>query len=152
MKPHRIPKLHVLGLIVFSLLLTACPQDTPNDPLRKYARAVDNMAGAINSMIKAKRDLAGAGRITPAEELALTRALLVANEAVTVFHQRVKSLTAAPDATTKAELMTLLNNVTTAIDSLNNGGVIGVTNSESKQKLSRFIATIKAAIAVFNGL
>lgn len=150
MKPVRIPKLHVLGLIVFSLLLTACPQDNPNDPLRKYAKAADNMAGAINSMIKAKRDLAVAGRITPAEELALTRALLVANEAVTVFHQRVKSLTATPDATTKAELMTLLNNVTTAIDDLNNQGVLGVTNSESKQKLSRFIATIKAAIAVFS--
>ena len=152
MKPGRIPKLHVLGLIVFSLLLTACPQDNPNDPLRKYAKAADNMAGAINSMIKAKRDLAANGRITPAEELTLTRALLVANEAVSVFHQRVKSLTAAPDASTKAELMTLLNNVTNAIDNLNSQGVTGVTNSESKQKLSRFIATIKTAIAVFNGL
>lgn len=152
MKPERIPKLHVLGLIVFSLLLTACPKDNPDDPLRKYAKAVDTMAGSINSMIKAKRDLAANGRITPAEELALTRALLVANEAVTVFHQRVKSLTAAPDAATKAELMTLLNNVTTAIDNLNNQGVIGVTNSESKQKLTRFIAAIRGAIAVFSGL
>lgn len=152
MKPGRIPRLHVLGLIVFSLLLTACPKDNPNDPLRKYAKAADDMAGAINSMIKAKRNLATDGRITPAEELALTRALLVANEAVTVFHQRVKSLNAAPDAATKTELMTLLNNVTTAVDNLNSQGVIGVANSESKQKLTRFIATLRAAIAIFSGL
>ncbi|MBC8029125.1 MAG: hypothetical protein H7Z16_03360 [Pyrinomonadaceae bacterium] len=152
MKPRTIPRLHVLGLIVFSLLLTACPQDNPNDPLRKYAKAVDNMAGAINSMIKAKRSLASNGRISPAEDLTLTKALLVANEAVTVFHTRVKSLTVAPDASTKAELITMLNNVTTAIDNLNSQGVIGVSNADSKSKLARFIATIKAAIAVFSSL
>ncbi len=152
MKPRRIPKLHILGLVVFSLLLTACPQENPNDPLRKYAKAVDNMAGAINSMIRAKRSLASDGRITPAEDLTLTKALLVANEAVSVFHKRVKSLTAAPDASTKAELISLLNNVTTAVDDLNNQGVIGVGNAESKQKLARFIATLKAAITVFSGL
>ncbi len=152
MKRRTIPRLHILSLIVFSLLLTACPQDNPNDPLRKYAKAADNMAGAINSMIKAKRSLASDGRITPAQDLTLTKALLVANEAVTVFHQRVKSLTAAPDAPTKAQLMTLLNNVTSAVDDLNNQGVLGVTNAESKQKLARFIGTIKAAIAVFSSL
>jgi len=101
-------------------------------------------------MIKAKRSLASQGRITPAEDLKLTRALLVSNEAVTVFHQRVKSLTTTPDASTKAELRSMLNNVTSAIDDLNNQGVLGVTNGESKQKLARFIGTIKAAIAIFS--
>jgi hypothetical protein len=149
MKPRRIPRLHVMGLIVFSLLLTACPNEN-SDPVRKYAKAADRMATSIEAMIDAKRSLAGAGRITPAEELTLTKALLVANEAVTVFHKRVKGLTAMPDAPTKAELTTLLNDVTTAIDGLNNQGVLGVSNPESKQKLARFIATIKSAIAVFS--
>lgn len=152
MKPRTIPRLRILGLVLFSLLLTACPQDNPNDPVRKYAKAADDMAGTINSMIKAKRSLASQGRITPAEDLTLTKSLLVANEAVTVFHQRVKSLTTTPDASTKTELMTLLNNVTSAIDDLNNQGVVGVSNAESKQKLGKFIATIKAAIAVFSAL
>ena len=152
MKPRTIPKLHILGLVVISLLLTACPKENSNDPVRKYAKAADNMAGAINSMIKAKRALASEGRITAAEELSLTRSLLVANEAVTVFHQRVKGLTAEPNAATKTELMTLLNSVTTAIDSLNNQGVLPLTNSESKQKLARLIATIRTAIAVFSGI
>jgi len=150
MKRRTIPGLQILGLVVFSVFLTACPSDNPNDPLRKYAKAADSMAGSINSMIKAKRSLASQGRITPAEDLKLTQTLLVANEAVTVFHQRVKSLTAAPDAATKTELMSMLNNVTSAIDDLNNQGVLGVTNAESKQKLARFIGTIKAAIAVFS--
>ena len=152
MKPGRIPKRHVLGLIVLSLVLTACPKDNPNDPLRKYVKAVDTMAGGINAMIRAKRDLAQNGRITPAEELALTRALLVANEAGTVFQQRVKSLTAAPDQATAAELRTMLNSVLTSLDTLNSQGVMGVSNSESKEKLTRFIATIRAALAVFSGL
>lgn len=151
MKPRTIPRLHVMGLIVFSLLLTACPNDNA-DPVRKYAKAADRMATSIEAMIDAKRSLAGSGRITPAEELTLTKALLVANEAVTVFHKRVKGLTALPDAPTKAELTNLLNDVTTAIDGLNNQGVLGLSNPESKQKLARFIATIKAAIAVFSSI
>jgi hypothetical protein len=151
MKLRTNPRLHVLGLIVFSLLLTACPGDSPNT-VRTYAKAVDNIAGALNSMTKAKRSLASNGRISPAEELTLTKALLVATEAATVFQQKVKSLTAAPDASTRAELITMLNNVTSAIDNLNNQGVLGVSNADSKQKLARFIATIKAAIAVFSGL
>ena len=152
MTRRTIPRLQIVGLIVLSVLLTACPNDNPNDPLRKYAKAADNMAGAINSMIKAKRSLASQGSITPAEDLQLTKSLLVANEAVSVFHQRVKSLTTAPDATTKAELTTLLSNVTTAVDELNNQGVLGVTNTESKAKLARFIGTIQAAIAVFSSI
>lgn len=152
MKRKTVPRLQIVGLIVFSVLLTACPQDNPNDPLRKYAKAADNMAGAINSMIKTKRSLAQSGRITAAEDLRLTRSLLVVNEGVTVFHQRVKSLTATPDAATKAQLMTMLNSVTTAVDELNNEGVLGVSNPESKEKLARFIATLKSAIAVFSSI
>lgn len=152
MKRRTVPRLKIVSLIVFSILLTACPKDDPNDPLRKYAKAANTMASTIGAMIDAKRSLATAGRITPAEELTLTRALLVANEATTIFHQRVKSLTTAPDAATKVELRTLLNNVTTAIDDLNNQGVLGVSNPESKQKLSKFIATIKAAIAIFGSV
>jgi len=152
MKRTTVPRLKLVGLIVFSILLTACPQDNPNDPLRKYAKAADNMAGTINSMIKAKRTLANSGRITPAEDLKLTRSLLVVNEAVTVFHQRVKALTATPDAATRAQLLTMLNSVTTAVDELNNEGVLGVANSESQGRLARFIATMKAAIAVFSSI
>ena len=151
MKPRIIPKLHVLGLIVFSLVMTACPNDN-TDPVRKYAKAADRMASSIEAMIDAKRSLAASGRITPAEELTLTKALLVANEAVTVFHKRVKGLTTVPDAPTKAELTNMLNEVTTAIDALNNQGVLGLSNVESKQKLTKFIATIKAAIAVFSSI
>lgn len=151
MKPTSIPRLHILGLIVFSVLLTACPKESA-DPLRKYAKATDDMALAINSMIKAKRSLASQGRISPAEDLKLTRALLVANEAVTVFYQRVKSLTDAPDAHTKAELMTMLNSATSAIDELNNQGILGISDPASRQELARFVGILKAAIAVFSSI
>ncbi|MBC8029124.1 MAG: hypothetical protein H7Z16_03355 [Pyrinomonadaceae bacterium] len=122
-------------------------------------------------MIKAKRSLASNGRIAPAEDLKLTKALLIANEAVTVFHGRVKRLedcdcviecpgkpcegccfSSFRDPATRAELTVMLNNVTSAIDDLNNQGVLGVTDSVSRERLARFIATIKAAIAVFSGI
>jgi len=39
MKRRTIPGLQILGLVVLSVLLTACPSDNPNDPLRKHAKA-----------------------------------------------------------------------------------------------------------------
>lgn len=129
----------------------ACSSDG-NDPWRKYAKASDNIAGTINSMIKAKRSLAQSGRITPAEELKLTESLLRANTAAETFNTRVRSLTAIPDATNKAELLSLLGNVTSTINELNTNGVLGISNTESREKLSKFIATINAAIAVFSTL
>lgn len=152
MRRRVISKGLTLLLVAACFTLTACPSNDNNDPLRKYARASDSMAGTINSMIKAKRSLAQSGRITPAEELRLTEKLLTANNAVTTFNTRVKSLTAVPDASTKAELVNLLSNVTSAINELNTGGVLGISNPESKQKLSKFIETINAAIAVFSSL
>jgi hypothetical protein len=120
------------------------------------------MAGAINSMIKAKRSLASNGRISPAEDLKLTKALLIANEAVTVFHKRVTDCDCVIECprdpcegcclsdTRIAKLRTLLHNVTSAIDDLNNHGVLGVSDSFSREKLARFIATIKACAESVN--
>ncbi len=155
MKPRAISTGLMLLLVAACLSLTACPNgnsDGTTDPLRKYAKAADNMAGAINSMIKAKRSLAQSNRLTPAEELRLTEKLLTANTAVSTFNTRVKSLTVAPDAGTKAELVNLLSNVTATINDLNTGGVLGISNPESKQKMTKFIDTINAAIAVFSSL
>lgn len=152
MKRRTITRLPIAVLMMFLVVLTTSAKDDPKDQLEKYRKAVDEMAKTMNSMIKTKRSLASDGRLAPAEDLQITKALLIANEAVTVFHQRVNSMTTLPDASAKAELTTMLNDLSSAIDNLNDQGVLPIANAKSKQKLARFIGKFKAAIAVFSSI
>ena len=122
--------------------------NTPPDPLRKYAKAADDIAAAISAMIDAKRKLAQQGRISADEERKLTQLLTVANEADITFNNRLKATTTL-DASSKADLVNLLSQVTSAVNDLNNSGVLRLGNADARQKLSKFITTINAAIAVF---
>ena len=122
-----------------------------DDPRRKYARASDTIAGSISTMIDVKRDFAQNGRITADEERRLTELLLRANEAATVFNNRVKTVTVI-DAGSRAELGNLFAGVTSAIAELNSSGVLGIQNADAKSKLSRIIGSINAAIAIITQL
>ena len=121
------------------------------DPKRKYAKAADDIAAAISAMIDAKRKLAQQGRITADEERKLTQLLTVANEADIAFNSRLKATTTI-DAGNKADLVRLLSQVTSAINDLNSSGVLPVGNADAKQRLTQFISTINAALAILNGL
>jgi hypothetical protein len=118
-----------------------------NDPRCNYAKAADDIAGGIEAMIDAKRSLAQKGRISADEERKLTQLLTVANDAAIAFNNRVKATTTL-DAPTRTDLLSLLSNVTTAVDALNNEGVLRIGNADAKQKLTRIFGTISSAVNI----
>ncbi|HEX6182763.1 MAG TPA: hypothetical protein VFZ44_02550 [Pyrinomonadaceae bacterium] len=119
-----------------------------SDPLRNAARASDTIAKSIGEMITVKRALAKEGKLTADEDLKLTQALLRVNTADKVLVKRLKSLKAAPDAATKAELVTMFGEVTSALNDLNSGGLLGVKNEEARTRLTTIFNTINASVLI----
>jgi hypothetical protein len=122
--------------------------DNRPEPLRNAARAADAIAKSIGEMTTVKRDMAKQNKITPAEELKLTQALLRLNTADKSLVTRLKSLNSAPDATTQSQLLSMFNEVTAALDDLNNNGVLGVQNADSRARLTTIINSIKASVQI----
>ena len=125
--------------------------NTTSDPLRKYAKALDDMAGALNALTKAKRSLGEQSRITPAEELNLTNKLKTANDATTIAFNRVKALSTI-DPASRTELRTLFDAISAAMGDLNSSGILGLSNTESRSKLSKIFAGVTTALAVLSTL
>jgi len=121
---------------------------SPSHAARNAARASDTIAKSIGEMITVKRELAKDGKLTADEDLKLTQALLRVNTADKVLVKRLKSLKAAPDATTKAELVTMFGEVTSALNDLNSGGLLGVKNEEARTKLTTVFNTINASVLI----
>jgi hypothetical protein len=122
------------------------------EPLRNASRAADAIAKSIGEMITVKRDLASQKKITDAENLKLTQALLRMNTADKTLVARLKSMSAMPDASGKAQLLSMLNELTSALDDLNTNGVLGVSNPDARTRLSTIINTIKASIPIIQTL
>jgi hypothetical protein len=139
----------MLVLALSCLSFKSCP---PDDQKRRFAKAADDIAGAISAMIDVKRDLAQKGRISADEERKLTQLLTVANDADTALVNRLKATPPVLDAGSCHDLLQLVSQVTSAINNLNSSGVLPVGNADAKQKLSKFIATINAAISVLTQL
>ena len=117
------------------------------DQKRRYAKAADDIAGAISALIDAKRNLAQQGRISADEERRLTQLLTVANDADTALVNKLRSTTTI-DAGSCNDLLNLLSQVTSAINNLNSSGVLPIGNADAKQRLSKFIATMNAALTI----
>jgi len=125
--------------------------NNPPDGKRKYAKAADDIAGAISSIIDAVKKLQQQGRITADEEKKLLQLLNTSNDANNALINKIKSTTTV-DASNKSELLSLLSQVTSAVSDLNNSGVLKIGNADARQRLSKFISTINAALAILNQL
>jgi hypothetical protein len=123
-----------------------CAND--NSPLCNAARASDAIAKSIGEATTVKRELARQGKLTPAEELKLTQQLLRLNTADKVFVNRLKALSAAPDAPTRQQLLGLFNEVTTALDDLNANGVLGLQDQGARDRLTVIITAIRASAQI----
>lgn len=122
------------------------------DQKRRFAKAADDVAGGISAMIDAKRDLAAKGRISADEERRLTQLLTVANDADTALVNRLKAAPPVLDAGSCNDLLNLVSQVTSAVNNLNGSGVLPIGNADAKQRLSKFIATINAAVSILTQL
>lgn len=143
-----------VGLVLFlslaSMSFKSCDGGhgcADTDPRCNYAKASDALAGGIEAMIDAKRSLAAKKHITPEEELKLTELLTTANNAAIAFNGKVKSTTTLDDVT-RTDLLSLLSNVTTAVDALNSSGVLRLGNDDARQKMARLFGTVSAAVNI----
>jgi hypothetical protein len=151
----RSRKINALGLVLALSLASlsfkcgggAEPDGTTN-PLRGAARAADAIAKSVGEMNEVKRELARQGKLTSAEELRLTQQLLRLNTADKALVTRLKSLNAAPDAAGRAQLMTMFNELTAALDDLNANGVLGLGDQGARDRLGVIIATIRGSVQI----
>jgi hypothetical protein len=139
----------LLLLLSFTAFSFKCDNGSGlTDPYRKAAKASDDIAAAINTMIKIKRDLGTSGKLSHDREVALTNLLQKANDADKAFVNEIKKLKADPNPATKATLCSLFNTVTSALTDLNNSGILPVEDADAKSKLATVFSTITAASAI----
>jgi hypothetical protein len=150
----RNRKLTTVGLVLalsLASLSFKCGGTGPTgqpEPLRNAARAADSIAGSIKEMITLKRELAQQKKISDAEDLKLTQMLLRLNTADKVLVNRLKSMNSAPDATGKAQLLAMFNELSAALDDANTNGVLGLQNTDARNRLSVIINTIRASLQI----
>lgn len=119
-----------------------------SDPQRGAIRAADAIAKSIGEMNEVKRALARDGKIAPAEELKLTQMLLRLNTADKALLNRLKAMRSAPTATDRSQLVSMFNELTTALDDLNSNGVLGVSNEDARNRLTTIITAIRASVQI----
>jgi len=138
-------------LLVFSSLSFKCDGNStpPDSPWRPAAKAADDIAISINTMIKVKRALAKQGTITPAEEKAMTVALLKLNTADKTLVNRIKMVKSATDANAqKPNLCSLFGTLSSALSDLNQSGVMPIANPSAKTQLTNIINALNASAAI----
>lgn len=138
-------------VLAFSSMSFKCGGESlpPDSPWRGAAKAADDIAISINTMIRIKRSLAQQGTITPAEELALTNALLKLNTADKALVAKIKTLKSEAQANAdKPTLCALFSTVTSALSELNNSGVLPVSNANAKSQLTTIINALNASVAI----
>jgi hypothetical protein len=138
-------------VLAFSSMSFKCGGDSlpPDSPWRGAAKAADDIAISINTMIRTKRALAQQGTITPPEELALTNALLKLNTADKALVAKIKTLKSESQANAdKPTLCSLFSTVTSALNDLNNSGVLPVSNANARTQLTTIINALNASVAI----
>ncbi len=152
MKQRKMWTTALTLVLALACLSFKCSGPPTEDQKRRFAKATDDIAGAIGAMIDLKRNLAQQGRISADEERKLTQLLTVANDADTALVNRLKAAPPVLDAGSCNELLQLVSQVTSAVNNLNSSGVLPLGNADAKQKLSKFIATINAAVGILTQL
>jgi hypothetical protein len=141
----------LLLLLVFTSFSFKCDGSStpPDSPWRPAAKAADDIAISINTMIKSKRALAHQGTITPAEERSLTAGLLKLNTADKALVNQIKTVKSATDANAqKPTLCSLFATVTSALSDLNNTGVVPIANPSARTQLTTIINALNASATI----
>lgn len=143
----------LLLLLAFTALSFKCDGGgtTVSDPYRKAAKAADDIAASLNTMIKIKGDLGKSGKISKEREIALTTQLQKANDADRALLNEIKKLKADPTPPQKATLCSLFNTVSAALSELNNSGILPVEDADSKSKLTTVFTTIMGFAGTISG-
>jgi hypothetical protein len=134
----------LLLLLVFTAFSFKCDGGPvpDNSPYRGAAKAADDIAAAIHTMIQIKRTLAQNGTLKPAEERPLNDALLKLTRADKAFVKEINAVKSTTDATTsKPKICAALALVNTALAEVNSD-ISPVASADAKSKLAAALTTI----------
>ncbi len=149
MRNRRITTLGlVVALSLASLSFKCGGGCADNNQLCDAARAADTVAKSIGELTTVKRELARQGKITAAEELRLTQQLLRLNTADRAVVNRLKAMNGAPDADGRQQLLSMFNELTTALDDLNANGVLGLGDADARNRLTTLITVIRGSLPI----
>jgi hypothetical protein len=137
----------LLSFTAFSFKCDSGGGGTVSDPIRKAAQASDEIAAALNTMTKVKRELGTSGKLSRDREAALTTLLQKANTADRAFLNEIKKLKADPNPATKANLCSLFNTASSSLTDLNTGLSL-IEDADAKSKLTTLFSTITAALPI----
>jgi hypothetical protein len=138
-----------LSLAALSLMSFKCGGNCADTDQRcTAARAGDTIAKSIGELTTVKRDLAGQGKISSAEELKLTQQLLRLNTADKVLVTRLKAMGSASNSNSQGEIAGLLNEFTTALDDLDTNGILTLGNADARNRLTVIITAIKSSLPI----
>ena len=154
MKSRAVPTA-LLILLVFTSFSFKCDGGPPpdNSPYRNAAKAADDIAGAINAMIKIKRTLAQQGTLKHDEEVVLTNLLLKVNTADKEFLKAVQLVKNTGDVdANKPKLCSLFAALQTALNELNTSGVSPLADATAKGKLASAFTTITSFLPAVTGV
>jgi hypothetical protein len=151
MRNRRMTAVGLVLVLSLASMSFKCGGDNSNgnaDPQRGAIRAADAIAKSIGEMNNVKRELGQQGKIAPAEELKLTQMLLRLNTADRALLNRLKAMRSTPSEADKTQLVSMFNELTTALDDLNSNGVLGVGNEDARNRLATIIAAIRASVQI----
>ncbi|HWW75599.1 MAG TPA: hypothetical protein VNZ44_09390 [Pyrinomonadaceae bacterium] len=151
MRNRSITAVGLVLVLSLASLSFKCGNGGSNDnsnPVRTASRAADAIAKSIGEMNKVKRELARQGKISSAEELKLTQQLLKLNTADKAVVNRLKAMNAAPTSAERPQLMSLFNELTTALDDLDRTGVVSLGDADARARLATIITTIRSSVAI----
>lgn len=142
---NRITRRLTVIFVLFAVCLsqTACNKDQ----LRRAANTSAMTASLVRVAIDTKRALAKDGTLDRDEELAITVAMRDLNLAVIEFNSLARTYDEFT-AETRAQLLTLFNNVTLGVARLNDQGVLRIKNPQARGRFQKILTRVRAATEV----
>ena len=139
---NRKSSLLLVALLSLTLLATGCPKDQ----LKKAATYGNSATQGLSAFQDLAINLNQAGKLDDQETSEIIRGVLKANAALQAAKNTVSFLQAKPEGELsvqdQADLRTLFNAFGQAVQELNQSGVLGIKNAESKAQLNVIIASV----------
>jgi hypothetical protein len=141
---NRKTSLLLVALLSLTLLATGCPKDQ----LKKAANYGNSATQSLSALQGLAINLNQAGKLDDEKTAQIIRGVLKANNALQAAKNTVSFIQSRVKAGGKlsvedqADLQTLFRAFGQAVRELNQSGVLGVKNAESKAQLDVIIATV----------
>jgi hypothetical protein len=142
-------------LLILVLAVSACTgrvnTNPQSDSLRNVAVQVARLSDAANAGARTVIALGQDGLITPAQEREALLIIQKANDGARVLTTRLRGIVAL-DANSKSSLLTVVNEISLALQDQKTLALFNVTNPKSKERLRGVLDVIATVIGLLKNL